>query len=121
MPKSKKRAAAAAVVARKKKRRVDSSETKNNPFEVRVNRRKHDVLGQKIKSGRGLPGVARSRAVQKVRRSVEGSGCVLTASWTWRAYPEGYIPILPLVTLCCLHRGRRLYCWSTGLGTRQGS
>ena len=56
---------AAAVVARKKK--VKESSTKNNPFEVRVNRRKHDVLGQRIKSGRGLPGVSRSRAIQKVR------------------------------------------------------
>ena len=81
MAKSKKRAAAASVVARKKKRRVESSEPKNNPFEVRVNRRKHDVLGQKMKSGRGLPGVARSRAVQKVRRrEIEGDGCVLPAT-----------------------------------------
>ena len=56
----------AEVVARKKKKRLKSSDPKNNPFEVRVNRRKHDVLGQKIKSGRGLPGVSRSRAVQKV-------------------------------------------------------
>lgn len=62
--------AAAEVVARKKKRRLARSETKNNPFEVRVNRRKYDVLGQKFKSGRGLPGVARSRAVQKVPAAV---------------------------------------------------
>lgn len=62
-----KRKTAFAVVARKKKKRVDSDEPKNNPFEVRVNRKKHDVLGQRIRSGRGLPGVARSRAVQKVR------------------------------------------------------
>ena len=61
-PKSK---VAAAVVARKRKRREESSKPSNNPFEVRVNRKKHDVLGQRIKSGRGLPGVARSRAVQK--------------------------------------------------------
>lgn len=65
-PKSK---AAAAVVARKRKRRVDSSEASRNPFEVRVNRKKHDVLGQRIKSGRGLPGVSRSRSVQKVSNS----------------------------------------------------
>ena len=65
-PKAKK---AAAIVARKRttKLKADGSEPRNNPFEVRVNRKKHDVLGQKIKSGRGLPGVARSRAIQKVR------------------------------------------------------
>ena len=57
---------AAAVVARKKDRGKESV-TKNNPFEVRVNRKKHDVLGQSIKSGRGLPGVSRSKAIQKVR------------------------------------------------------
>ncbi len=37
-----------------------------NPFEVRVNRKKHDVLGQKSKSDVGLPGVARSKSIQKV-------------------------------------------------------
>ena len=58
--------AAAEVVARKKKKKLRNSDPAGNPFEVRVNRRKHDVLGQKIKSGRGLPGVSRSRAIQKV-------------------------------------------------------
>ena len=57
---------AIAVVARKRKGKLESGGAKNNPFEVRVNRKKHDVLGQKIKSGRGLPGVSRSRAIQKV-------------------------------------------------------
>ena len=38
-----------------------------NPFEVKVNRRKHNVLGQrKNKADSGLPGVSRSRAIQKV-------------------------------------------------------
>lgn len=62
---------AAEVVARKKKKRLTRREPRNNPFEVRINRRKHDVLGQKVKSGRGLPGVARSRAVQKVPSRVK--------------------------------------------------
>ena len=62
-PRSKK---VAAVVARKKKSKEANNELKNNPFEVRVNRKKHEVLGQKIKSSRGHPGVARSRAIQKV-------------------------------------------------------
>lgn len=37
-----------------------------NPFEVKVNRRKHDVLGQRSKNDSGLPGVSRSKAIQKV-------------------------------------------------------
>lgn len=41
-----------------------------NPFEVRVNRKKHDILGQKTKSDRGLPGISRSKAVKKVILSV---------------------------------------------------
>lgn len=37
-----------------------------NPFEVKVNRKKHNVLGQKSKSDSGLPGISRSKAIQKV-------------------------------------------------------
>lgn len=37
-----------------------------NPFEVKVNRRKHVVLGQRSKADSGLPGVSRSKAIQKV-------------------------------------------------------
>ena len=66
MGKPRSKVSAAEVVARKK--RAKRSDLSSNPFEVRVNRRKHDVLGQKIRSGRGLPGVARSRADQKVTR-----------------------------------------------------
>lgn len=36
-----------------------------NPFEVHVNRQKFQVLGRKTKTDRGLPGVARSRALKK--------------------------------------------------------
>ena len=49
------------VVARKAARPA-----RVNPFEVRVNRKKHDILGQKSKSDRGLPGISRSKAVKKV-------------------------------------------------------
>lgn len=49
------------VVARKTARPASV-----NPFEVRVNRKKHDILGQKTKSDRGLPGISRSKAVKKV-------------------------------------------------------
>uniref|UniRef100_A0A8C1U325 NOP14 nucleolar protein homolog (yeast) n=1 Tax=Cyprinus carpio TaxID=7962 RepID=A0A8C1U325_CYPCA len=36
-----------------------------NPFEVKINRKKFDVLGRKSKHDVGLPGVSRSRAIQK--------------------------------------------------------
>ena len=49
-----------------KKQAKPSRESKVNPFEVRVNRKKYDILGQKSKSDRGLPGVSRSKAIQKV-------------------------------------------------------
>ena len=68
MGKPRRKVSSAEVVARKKKK-ADGGDVSSNPFEVRVNRRKHDVLGQKMRSGRGLPGVARSRGVQKVSRA----------------------------------------------------
>lgn len=37
-----------------------------NPFEVHVNRQKFQVLGRKSKADRGLPGVARAKALKKV-------------------------------------------------------
>ncbi|XP_067280045.1 nucleolar protein 14 [Pseudorasbora parva] len=36
-----------------------------NPFEVKINRKKFDVLGRKSKHDVGLPGVSRSKAIQK--------------------------------------------------------
>lgn len=36
-----------------------------NPFEVHVNRQKFQVLGRKLKTDRGLPGVARAKALKK--------------------------------------------------------
>jgi nucleolar protein 14 len=41
-----------------------------NPFEVHVNRQKYDVLGRKTKNDKGLPGVARAKAIAKVNKSV---------------------------------------------------
>ena len=55
----------ASVVLAKKQQKSEGA--KINPFEVRVNRKKYDVLGQRSKSDKGLPGVARSKAIQKVR------------------------------------------------------
>uniref|UniRef100_A0A8C1YCE0 NOP14 nucleolar protein homolog (yeast) n=1 Tax=Cyprinus carpio TaxID=7962 RepID=A0A8C1YCE0_CYPCA len=40
-------------------------EIQKNPFEVKINRKKFDVLGRKSKHDVGLPGVSRSRAIQK--------------------------------------------------------
>ena len=48
------------------KRRLKAERDKVNPFEVRINRKKQDVLGQRSKSDKGLPGVSRSKAIQKV-------------------------------------------------------
>lgn len=54
-----------------------------NPFEVKVNRQKFQVLGRKTRHDVGLPGVSRARAIQKVsgtplprRRPLPG-GCHL--------------------------------------------
>uniref|UniRef100_A0A8C5A6B2 Nucleolar protein 14 n=1 Tax=Gadus morhua TaxID=8049 RepID=A0A8C5A6B2_GADMO len=42
-----------------------SAEIKNNPFEVKINRKKFEVLGRKSKHDVGLPGVSRSKAINK--------------------------------------------------------
>ncbi|NXF35567.1 NOP14 protein, partial [Nyctibius bracteatus] len=39
----------------------------SNPFEVKVNRQKFNILGRKTKNDVGLPGVSRSKAIKKVR------------------------------------------------------
>ena len=44
-------------------------EKKINPFEVKINRQKHHVLGKKSKSDKGMPGVSRSKAIKKVRNN----------------------------------------------------
>lgn len=41
-----------------------------NPFEVRVNRKKHEVLGQRGKSDVGQPGISRSKAIQKRKKTL---------------------------------------------------
>uniref|UniRef100_A0A2R5LNK2 Putative nucleolar protein n=1 Tax=Ornithodoros turicata TaxID=34597 RepID=A0A2R5LNK2_9ACAR len=41
-----------------------------NPFEIQVNKQKHNVLGRKSKNDRGLPGVSRNKAVQKRKESL---------------------------------------------------
>jgi len=39
-----------------------------NPFEVRVNKRKHETLGRRGRHEQGVPGISRSRAIEKVCR-----------------------------------------------------
>lgn len=56
-------------LADKVRKTKTSAEIKNNPFEVKINRKKFDVLGRKTKHDVGLPGVSRSKAINKVRGS----------------------------------------------------
>ncbi|XP_005148574.2 nucleolar protein 14 [Melopsittacus undulatus] len=63
--------------ASKRKRKVSGPSTakgpvksamamvKSNPFEVKVNRQKFNILGRKTKNDVGLPGVSRSKAIKK--------------------------------------------------------
>lgn len=41
---------------------------KVNPFEVHINRSKYNVLGRQCKSDKGLPGISKNKALQKVGR-----------------------------------------------------
>ncbi|KAM9820068.1 nucleolar protein 14 [Neosynchiropus ocellatus] len=45
-------------------------EIKNNPFEVKINRKKFEVLGRKSKHDVGLPGVSRSKAINKRKETL---------------------------------------------------
>lgn len=62
MVKSKKAALKLARSSGHKKTR----EVTNNPFEIHTNRRKHDILGRKLKHDKGLPGISRSKSIKKV-------------------------------------------------------
>uniref|UniRef100_A0A669CJZ4 NOP14 nucleolar protein homolog (yeast) n=1 Tax=Oreochromis niloticus TaxID=8128 RepID=A0A669CJZ4_ORENI len=57
-------------LADKVRKTKTSSEIKNNPFEVKINRKKFDVLGRKSKHDVGLPGVSRSKAVNKRKETL---------------------------------------------------
>ncbi|XP_046663079.1 nucleolar protein 14 homolog [Homalodisca vitripennis] len=43
---------------------------KLNPFEVHVNRSKHQVLGRKLKSDHGMPGISKNKAIQKRKKTL---------------------------------------------------
>ncbi|XP_051960872.1 nucleolar protein 14 [Xyrauchen texanus] len=45
-------------------------EIQKNPFEVKINRKKFDVLGRKSKHDVGLPGVSRSKAINKRKETL---------------------------------------------------
>ncbi|KAJ7333629.1 nucleolar complex protein 14 [Desmophyllum pertusum] len=66
MVKSKK---AAQKLARKSTR-AGPKDVKNNPFEIHTNKRKHDILGRKLKNDRGLPGISRSKAIKKRQKTL---------------------------------------------------
>nr|CAB3264402.1 nucleolar protein 14-like [Phallusia mammillata] len=38
---------------------------RNNPFEIKINKQKHNIIGRKTKHDRGLPGVSKSKANKK--------------------------------------------------------
>uniref|UniRef100_A0A8D9F9H7 Nucleolar protein 14 n=1 Tax=Cacopsylla melanoneura TaxID=428564 RepID=A0A8D9F9H7_9HEMI len=46
-------------------KKVSKKQAAHNPFEVHVNKSKFNVLGQKSKNDVGLPGVSRTKAIQK--------------------------------------------------------
>ena len=44
----------------------DNDKMKENPFELRLNKRRYEILGRKSKHDKGRPGVARSKGIKKV-------------------------------------------------------
>ncbi|KAL2099615.1 hypothetical protein ACEWY4_004009 [Coilia grayii] len=57
-------------IADKVRKTKTSKEIKNNPFEVKINRKKFDILGRKTKHDVGLPGVSRSKAINKRKNTL---------------------------------------------------
>eukprot|EP00058_Branchiostoma_floridae_P006087 XP_002591575.1 hypothetical protein BRAFLDRAFT_131025 [Branchiostoma floridae] len=50
----------------RKNKKKAQADVKSNPFEVRINRQKHNVLGKKLRRfDKGMPGVSRSKAIKK--------------------------------------------------------
>ncbi|KAK0182608.1 hypothetical protein PV327_000728 [Microctonus hyperodae] len=52
------------------KKSRESKKKSTNPFEIHINRDKQKVLGRKSKDDRGLPGIARSKAINKRKRTL---------------------------------------------------
>ncbi|XP_014478490.1 PREDICTED: nucleolar protein 14 homolog [Dinoponera quadriceps] len=51
-------------------KRAQKDKKRLNPFEVHINRDKQNVLGQKNKNDRGLPGISRTKAINKRKQSL---------------------------------------------------
>lgn len=51
-------------------KRAQKSVKQLNPFEVRINRDKQNVLGRRNKNDRGLPGVSRAKAINKRKQTL---------------------------------------------------
>ncbi|XP_071947944.1 nucleolar protein 14-like [Antedon mediterranea] len=54
----------------KVRRDKKSTEKKINPFEIRINRQKHNILGRKSKHDKGFPGISRSKANKKRKETL---------------------------------------------------
>lgn len=75
-------------MAKKKKNLADKTrnkkrdpEKKVNPFEIKVNRQKQKVMGRKVsKHDRGMPGLSRSKGIQKVRFLSMCTSCLVNIS-----------------------------------------
>lgn len=75
MAKVKNKRNAGAADRANQKRKAEANKKKLNPFEVHINREKHKILGKKSKHDRGLPGVSRAKAIQKVNYLVIAIDC----------------------------------------------
>ncbi|KAK7082292.1 nucleolar complex protein 14, partial [Halocaridina rubra] len=47
-----------------------AEEKTRNPFEVHINRSKHDVVGRKRKEDKGVPGISRAKALRKREKTL---------------------------------------------------
>lgn len=59
-----------AVKKREEKANAVSAALKLNPFEVKINKSKFEVLGRPTKHEKGLPGVSRAKALQKRKNTL---------------------------------------------------
>lgn len=48
------------------KEKLSELNTKENPFEIKINRKKHEVLGQRIKGSSGKPTISRQKGNENV-------------------------------------------------------
>lgn len=52
------------------KKTINKPKKKLNPFEVHVNKEKFTVLNRKLKHDKGMPGISRSKAIQKRKKTL---------------------------------------------------